>query len=195
MIDWLWNHGRSMFHWNWAVIAALSASVFAGWQAILTRRLVRLQQIPLVTLNALGKGEDAPCAVSNIGPCPALSVFLFREGYEGPVFKTLLGVRSIGDLFTKESRTLDTPITVKLVEEHAYYLYYRDTGLRWYATRIARRGYGLATEPLGRRWLVPKDIREQVVAKTVVEEFVQRTKWIRFWRLFSSGSRRNRKLR
>src|SRR6266542_1668298 len=118
VIDSVWNH--------WPSIIVTAAAIFSGLQALLTRQLVRLQQTPLVTLIADGTDDTAPCIVKNIGPTAAVNVFAFQAGHESPILKVFRGLRSIGDMAAGAERTLDPPITVKLIEEHPYWLYYRD---------------------------------------------------------------------
>ncbi len=178
-LTWIWTNG--------AAVGALAAAFFTAWYAWLTYGIFRLQQTPVVTADhstRSGPLEDNHelRSIRNSGQGPAFNVCIHQK--DAP---ELLAFSWLGSLGPGETRELRRPVHIDYVEDHAHFIWYQDAKRRWYSTRMAAHGYGLASVWQGRRWrlIVPVTVRHNAKAETVVQFYRRLARWTPVRKLLS----------
>ena len=168
---WVWTNG--------ATVGALAAAAFTACYVWLTFGILRLQQTPVVTADdskGVGELEDNHelRSLRNSGQGPAFNVCIHQQGQ-----LDLLEFSWLGSLGPREVRNLPRRVLISYVEDHPHLIWYQDAGRRWYATKLAAHGYGLASVWQGKKWrlMVPRIVREHAKAETVVEHYNRLARW------------------
>jgi hypothetical protein len=174
VVAWVWRNGE--------IIGSLATAI-AVWFAY---RAVRLQQTPIIIVNkpavsgVLGDDHSVR-SLQNSGQGPAFNVCVHQQGQLETLEFSWLGSLAPGD-----TGELHRPVRIEGVEDNPHVIWYQDAARRWYSTRLAVQGYGLASIFEGQRvrFVVPATVRENARAETVVQTY-NRLVWLnrlRRWR-------------
>ena len=161
-IAWVWTNG--------AVVGALTAALFTAIYVWLTHQILRHGRTPVVTVQdftrtGILEGDHQLRSLRNSGQGPAFNVCIHQQGQSDTL-------EWLGSLGPGEIRERPRPVAMNYVEDHPHYIWYQDSGRRWYVSRVAAMGYGPSSVWEGRRRSgIPRTVRLNARAETVVQYY------------------------